>query len=515
MLSGIELKEKVDKVTNKLRAGLFDEVILDVKTLLKKTKHPVLFNILSLAFQSKGEFDNSIEIMNDALQLSPRNVLHINNLAISYHKLEKFAEAEKYFLKGLELDPNYINILNNIGNLKKDLNLINEAINYYKKSLKIDNNILEIHFNLASIYQSSGEFEKSREHLKKTLEINPNFAEADRVLSLITKYDKNTEHFKIMLKKITDSKLNKNSLHHLHFGLGKCYEDIKDYENAFFHFNKGNSIKKEITNYDIQEDIKKFEKFKNIFKNHKKIKIKENKRKIIFILGMPRSGTSLTEQILSSHNNVFGGGELPFIPSIINKNFLREKNIKNFNKINNIEKKLSKSQDQYLTYASSLDNSEKSFTDKTPLNFRYIGFLVNIFPNIKIINCKRNPVDTCWSNFKNYFAGQINFSNNLEDLAKYYNQYEIIMKFWEKYFSNNIYNLNYENLVNNSETEIKNLIKFCELNWDPNCLKHYENKRMIKTVSFNQARKPIYKSAIKSSNVYEKYLDKLVKNLNL
>ena len=95
MLSNIELKKKVDKITNKLRAGFFDEVILDTKVLLKKTKHPILFNILSLAFQSKGEFDNSVKIMNDALELSPRNVLHINNLAISYHKLEKFAEAEE------------------------------------------------------------------------------------------------------------------------------------------------------------------------------------------------------------------------------------------------------------------------------------------------------------------------------------------------------------------------------------------------------------------------------------
>ena len=163
---------------------------------------------------------------------------------------------------------------------------------------------------------------------------------------------------------------------------------------------------------------------------------------------------------------------------------------------------------------SLINNSEKSFTDKTPLNFRYIGFLINIFPDLKIINCKRNPIDICWSNFKNNFAGPINFSNNLEDLSEYYNQYESIIKFWKKYFSDSIYDLNYENLVNNSETEIKNLIKFCELSWDPNCLKHHENKRMIKTVSFNQARKPIYQSAIKSSNVYEKYLDKLVKNFN-
>jgi len=265
---------------------------------------------------------------------------------------------------------------------------------------------------------------------------------------------------------------------------------------------------------NILTDIKKFEKIKNIFINYKNLKIKKNKRKIIFILGMPRSGTSLTEQILSSHNNVFGGGELPFIPSIINKNFLQDKNIKIFNEIKDLEKILNNSQDEYLSQISSIDNSEKSFTDKTPLNFKYIGFLINIFPNIKIINCKRNPVDICWSNFKNYFGASLNFSNDLEDLAQYYNQYESIMKFWKKYFSNSIYDLNYENLVTNSEEEIKNLIKFCELNWDPNCLKHYENKRLIKTVSFNQARKPIYKSAIKSSNMYEKYLDKLVKNFN-
>ena len=514
MLSDIELKKKVEKITNKLQAGLFDEVILDSKILLKKAQHPVVFNLLSLAFQKKGEFNNSVKIMHDALLLYPRNVLHLNNLGISYHNLEQFIEAEKHFKRGLELEPNYINILNNLGNLKKDLNLIDEAIKYYEKSLSINSNILVTNFNLAIIYQSLGEFEKSKEYLEKTLEINPNFSEADRVLSLITKYDENNEHFKIMLKKISDSKLNDYQVLQLHFGLGKCYEDINDYENAFNHYNRGNSLKKKITNYNIQDDIKKFEKIKNIFKIYKNFKIKKNERKIIFILGMPRSGTSLTEQILSSHNYIFGGGEIPFIPSIINKNFLQDKSTKNFNEINDLEKKLNNSQDYYLYQISSIDNSQKSFTDKTPLNFRYIGFLINIFPNIKIINCKRNPVDVCWSNFKNYFGGTLNFTNDLEDLAKYYNQYEDIMKFWKKYFSKNIYDLNYENLINNPEEEIKNLIKFCELDWDPNCLKHHENKRVIKTVSFNQARKPIYKSAIKSSNKYEKYLDKLVSNFN-
>ena len=246
MLSNIELKKKVEKITNKLQAGLLDEVILDAKILLKKAQHPVVFNLLSLAFQKKGEFNNSVQIMHDALLLYPRNVLHLNNLGISYHNLEQFTEAEKHFQRGLELEPNYINILNNLANLKKDLNLIDEAIKYYKKSLSINSNILVTNFNLAIIYQSLGEFEKSKEYLEKTLEINPNFSEADRVLSLITKYDENNEHFKIMLKKISDSKLNDYQILQLHFGLGKCYEDINDYENAFNHYNKGNSIKKKI-----------------------------------------------------------------------------------------------------------------------------------------------------------------------------------------------------------------------------------------------------------------------------
>ena len=142
MLSNIDLKKKVEKITNKLQAGLLDEVILDSKILLKKVKHPVVFNMLSLAFQKKGEFNNSVKIMHEALLLNPRNVLHLNNLGISYHSLEKFTEAEKHFQRGLELEPNYINILNNLGNLKKDLNLIDEAVKYYKKSLSINSNIL-------------------------------------------------------------------------------------------------------------------------------------------------------------------------------------------------------------------------------------------------------------------------------------------------------------------------------------------------------------------------------------
>ena len=515
MLSDSQLKNKVDIITNKLKVGLFDEVIVETKKLILKKKHQVLFNILSLAFQSKGEFKKSIEIMEEGLQKNPKNIYFLNNIGISYHKLDHFSEAENYFLRGLDVDPNYINIINNLGNLKKDLNQSEEAIKYYNRSLLIKDNLLETHINLSAMYQSTGQFEKSEKHLNKALEINPMYTEADRMLTQNITYDSSNIHFKSILDKISDPTLNNNQKLQLHFALGKCYEDIKDYKKSFINYSEANFFSKLITKYNINNDKSEFKKIKNIFTNHNSTPIKKNKRKIIFILGMPRSGTSLVEQIISSHHNVFGGGELNFISKLFDQYFLNSKSFMNFNEFPNLEDILKNSQEDYLKKISSLDNSQKVFTDKAPLNFKYIGFINSILPNSKIINCNRNPIDICWSNFKNYFSGKLHFTNNLVDLAEYYNLYQNLIEFWKKDFSKNIYDINYDNLVNDSENEIKKLLKFCELDWDPNCLKHENNPRSIKTVSYNQARKPIYKTATKSSDKYKEYLNELTNNINL
>ena len=215
---------------------------------------------------------------------------------------------------------------------------------------------------------------------------------------------------------------------------------------------------------------------------------------------MPRSGTSLTEQILSCHNNVFGGGELPITERIYNNYF--------DNKLINNET-LVKSNKEYLEYISNIDNTGKVFTDKAPLNFLYVGFILKYLPNSKFINIVRNPIDNCWSIYKNFFPAKINFSYNLRDLAEYYKLYKDIIVFWKKYFRKKIYDLNYESLVTNSENEIKNLLKFCELEWDENCLNPEKNTRVIKTISYNQARQPIYKTSLKSYSNYDNYLKDL------
>ena len=317
-------------------------------------------------------------------------------------------------------------------------------------------------YNLAGLYNSMGEIEKSKVLFLKILKHNSKFTEADRIISETTKYEKNNQHFQEMKKKLKDEKLNEESLVHLYFALAKAYHDQKDFDAAFKNYKKANDLCKKIRKYKIDKDKEIFSSIKKNFINLDISSLKNIERKFIFIIGMPRSGTSLTEQILSSHNNVFGGGELPITERIYNNYF--------DNKLINNET-LVKSNKEYLEYISNIDNTGKVFTDKAPLNFLYVGFILKYLPNSKL--------------------------------------YKDIIVFWKKYFPKKIYDLNYESLVTNSEKEIKNLLKFCELEWDENCLNPEKNTRVIKTISYNQARQPIYKTSLKSYSNYDNYLKDL------
>jgi tetratricopeptide (TPR) repeat protein len=513
MLSDSDVKIKFEVLANKLKVGLFDEVINEASTLLKKRQHQVFFNILSLAYQATGNFQKSADIMEEALRMNANNPYFLNNMGITQHKLENFQDAEHHFLRGIKIAPNYINILNNLGNLKKDLNYTNEAIKLYKKSLSINNNILETQLNIAFCYQSLGNYNESIYHLNKALKIDPKSTVSDRLISTMKKYKKDDEHLNKMILKINKLKLNDEQLSNLYFSLGKAYEDIGDYEQSFLNYKKGNKILKKIHKFDINDVKKNFNQIKNFFHNYSKLNNPKNSKKIIFIIGMPRSGTSLIEQILSSHKDVYGGGELTFMENIVNKKFL--KNFKNIqlNQIPDIDKLISECHDEYIDKVNILNNTQNFFTDKAPLNFRFIGFIKSIFPNSKIINCKRDFFDTAWSNYKNYFPSSLPFTNDLTDLSNYYMLYSDLINFWKKDFANDIFDIEYENLVKDPKNEIKRLLKFCELEWDNDCMSHEKNSRSIKTASATQARKPIYKSAINSSSVFKKYLIELSENL--
>ena len=516
----IHFKNKIDAILNFYRSNKYDEVIARTKPLLKKFPKVIFFyNILSLAYNAKEEYEKGIEILNQAIKIEPKNVLVLNNLGLIHSNLNNLETAENYLERALKIKENYLEASINLGNVKLELNKNVEAIRILTHVLDENKNNYFLNFTLGNAYQQSGYFEKSKKYFDKCLKINPNNTTADKSISLMIKYNKDHEHLKNMEAKLNHSLSTQNQMF-LNFALGKAYEDCGNFKTSFICYKKANDIKNKLVNFNLKKENEFFIKLKNLFLNtNLQLENTQNKNNkvIIFVLGMPRSGTSLVEQILSSHKKIYGAGELSYITDLVNKKF--QKNIISFteDKIDNYPiEYFDDLKIQYLNNLKKYNFKENYLVDKAPLNFKWIGFILKALPNSKIIHCNRDPMDICWSNYKNFFSSKkLNFSYNFRNLGEYYKLYFDLMQFWNTLYKDKIYNFSYESLINNTEEETKKLINYCELEWDENCLNFYKNKKNVSTASLAQVRKPIYKSSIKSWHNYSKELDELKKILNL
>ncbi len=511
------ISNQIQILLNQFNSKNFNYVITKAKTLIKKNpEYLVLYNLIGSSHQNIGQYDEAINYFKNGLKLEPKNLALLNNLGMANKNILNYKTAEKLYLEIIELDNRYLNAYINLGNLKRDLNQFNEAIKFYNKAAQITNNNPIVYYSLALAHQGIGDFDKTYEYSKKALELNPNFTRADHLISQSKKYNIEDEHYKKLLEKVNDKNIKDFEKVDIYFSLAKAEEDIGNIKASYDYLLKGNDLKKKIINYNISDEIRLLENIKDIFDNfRKKEKLDSNKDNSIFILGMPRSGTSLVEQIVTSHSNVFGGGELPILSNIIKKNFI-ENNQLDKNKIQTILEDpvmINKLKKDYVNFIDNFNFNEKYITDKAPLNFRWIGFIKIIFPNAKIIHCTRDPKNNCLSMFKNLFEGGLNFTYDEKILVEYYKKYQDLMIFWNKKYENSILEVKYEDLINNNETEIKKIIEFCDLNWEENCLSFYKNKTPIKTMSTAQARKPIYKSSLKSFEKFKQYLQIIEKSL--
>ena len=507
----IEAEREAQIILNYFKAKDYISAEVKAKKLIKKFPNfQALYNLLGLCLQSQKKFQEAIKYYKIAIQNNPNFFVAINNLGLTYHNMYDLKNAQHYYERAIEINPKFTHPISNLGNVKKELNNYEEAIKCYKLALSIDNKLYIVIHNLGMAYQALGKFEESKKYFESVLKINSKFTRADRSLSMSLKYDINNPHLKIMENKIKDQSLNDFQKIELHFGLGKAYEDIKNYKKSFENYKLGNKIKRDAIKYQINDDVKLFENIKNSFssidfQNLENIGNKSNK--MIFILGMPRSGTTLVEQIIANHKSVYGAGELRDLTQIIRKNFLVNNKIKFPEKFNIKDQNFfSNMGTKYLENLDRYNTNKNYITDKAPLNFKWIGLVKLILPKSKIIHCTRDPKDTCLSLFKNFFEGELNFSYNLEEAAKYCKLYQNLMEFWKQLLPDFIYDISYEKLVENQEFESKKLLDFCNLDWDKNCLTFYRNKRGIVTASFAQARKPIYKNSVKSWQNYKNEL---------
>ena len=508
------IKSELKKIQKYFLEQEFEKVIDKTTKLMKKDPNQVPFyNYIGLSYRQMGRNENAEITFKKGLEIFPNNLSIICNLGALYRSMARFDDAEYFLKKGLEIKEDDFNTLCNYGNLKRDINQNKEAIEYYKKAYKINNYNETLLINLAGAYQIDAEFEKSKKTLKEIHTNFPKNTKADFMYSSVHSYHENDNHRNEMINKL-NLDLNTQDIVYLNFAIAKSYSDIKNYSDSSNYFINANKLQYSLfANYKFEDELNKFNIVKNKFENFEfKDLCPHKKPNLIFIVGLPRSGTTLTHQIISSHTEVYGAGELPIISNIFNNKIKDDTFLDKIFENNDYHKNtfVQKFAEKVEKIFNQFDN--KIILDKLPLNFIWVGFIKLLFPQAKIIHCKRNLRDVGLSIYRNYFdGGHLPWSYNDETLVQFIKAYENLMNFWNDKLPNQIYNCEYENLVNNQLDETKKMINFCNLDWQDNCIDHTKNDTGIKTVSISQARKPIYKSSIKLSDNYLDYLNFLKK----
>tara|TARA_B100000700_G_scaffold309512_1_gene388758 strand:- start:209 stop:1732 length:1524 start_codon:yes stop_codon:yes gene_type:complete len=502
------LQKKIQDVVNLYKSKKYSEAVALCKELIESNpKIGFLYNLMGIIMFELNRLDEAIDFYKKGIKVEPNFALIYSNLGNVYKSQNKIDEAEKNYKKAIDIDKKIPEPHNNLGNLLRTENKYEEAIKSYNKAIEINNNFFWAYYNLATTYTALGNYKKANEFLEKTIKINPFFCPAHRSLSRVKKYKINDKHLHEMQKIYKNKNINEIQKKELAFAIGKAYEDIGDYISSFEYYKEGNHLHRKLINFSIDDEKKDFDSIKEIYSFELLKKVEKNNKvtpKIIFIIGMPRSGTTLVEQIISSHPEVYGCDELNFIPDLYEKNI-------NVNKLD--QKILLDIGNEYISKINKVSNNSLVVTDKLPINFKWLGFIKLILPNSKIIHCIRNSKDNCFSIFKSFFPSKINFAFKIEEIVEFYNLYLELMEHWNKVIPNDIFNIRYENIIKNPDIEIKKIINACELKWNDQCLKFYNNKRPIKTSSDTQARSKIYSTSINSWEKYEKNLNKYLKKL--
>ena len=470
--------------------------------------HNNLGNIL----KELGQTHEAIESYEKALAIEPEYAEAHNNLANALKDLGEFGEAIIFYKQALAINPNYDDAHYNLGVSHHELGQTDEALNCYNLALAINPDYVDAHNNLGNILKELGQTEAAFNSYVQGLAVQPNNTVIHRNLGMLKKYTEGDTQFTHMQSLLSNTDLSQSDRAHLCFALAKAYEDLEMKDELFKTLNEGNDLRKKELNYSIEKDLNKHSTYCKLFKSSSKKSPSYESSTIspIFIVGMPRSGTTLVEQIISSHHKVHGAGELPslnnLIAPIINDYLTHDKFLS--------DKNFSSVRLGYLNNLFSLNVTESVITDKMPTNFENIGFILKAFPEAKIIHLKRDAMATCWSIYQRYFPAEgLGFPYNMEDLAKFYNSYTEMMGFWHELFPNHIYDISYENLTTNQEEETRKLLQYCELEWDENCLNFHTNKRAVKTTSSMQVRKKMYQGSSNAWRKYEEQLKPLIKAL--
>jgi len=403
-----------------------------------------------------------------------------------------------------------------LGMLLTQLGLNEQALVHYNRATQLESDDARHFYNLACLQRTLGRLDEAEGNFDKTVSIDPTNYEAFKIRSDLRKQTPENNHVAQLERLLDEGIADQRGKIHVCYAVAKELEDLNEPERSFHHLQSGSKTRRGLMQYDVERDLQTIgsirESFtRDVFDRHDE---GFDSKEAVFILGMPRTGTTLVERILSSHSDVFAAGELNnFAVQMMQAlksqvggekpnrdDLVRLTTGLNFNRLG----------EAYVDSTRPFTGHTAHFVDKMPLNYLYVGLIHLALPNAKIINLKRHPLDTCYAVYKQLFVDAYPFSYDLEELGRYYVGYHQLMAHWHDVLPSVVHTVEYEDLVTDVEQEARRLTDFCELDWQPQCLKFYENKAASTTASTAQVRQPVYRSSVGRWQDYREELAPLI-----
>jgi len=472
--------------------------------------------LLGNVFQNTERYQEASERYQLILQKKPDYAEAHYRLATSFSSLELPDKAEASCRKAIELQPNYLSALNTMSMILSAQGKTDDALEFCERVLTLKPDDINAACVASYIYELMGDAHKAYEYLQKHVDAGTQHLNLALAFAAVAKELDLHDQAITMMEELLEnnSSLTNTAQRKLYFLLGKLCDGSQQYDRAFAHYKRGNELRQ--TQFNKQNQQSRIEaSIKTLSADffNEAITSPNKSKRPVFIVGMPRSGTTLVEQVLFSHPDIYGAGELLDIGTMSRELQQSSNPATQYPELlTSIDKKtLNQCAQRYLDLLNTKNSDASRVTDKLPGNFYHLGFIQLLFPNARIIHCTRNPLDSCLSCYFQDFLQNIDWCFDLDNIISYYKGYEKLMEHWQSVLSIPIMNVRYEELVSDQEKISRKLIDFCGLDWNDDCLNFHKTKRFVSTASYDQVRKPIYKKSVARWKNYETHIEPFIK----
>ncbi len=507
-------REAIVRGSELQRDGKSAEAIEIFSNVLKKNPNSVnaLRHLAVAYWQDSKRMDDAHALLRRATQIAPDYTGAWLTLGALFMQMNKFVDAIDAFTKATELEPKNAEAWGGLGNANSRAMYPEKAIEAFEKALELNDATPQTLSAYAWDLKTVGDQDAALAAYRRAIKAKPSFGPAYWSMANLKIFNFADEEIEAMLQQVESEDLGEVEDVHFRFALGKAMEDKQDYDQAWHYYHSGNQRQRMLVDYEPLELEKRFTAIKSTFDEalmRERSGVGFAAPDPIFIVGLPRSGSTLVEQILASHSQVEGTSELPILGRIAESigryrtdsvrypeavKELRNKDFRGYGK-------------QYIEDSRRYRATEKPlFTDKLPNNFPSMGLAQLILPNAKIINARRHPFDSCLGGYKQLFGAGQNFTYDMLDLAHYYQQYDAMMKHWHAVMPGKVLDVHYEATVTDLEGQVRLILEHCGLPFEESCLRFHETERAVKTASSEQVRQPIYTGALGKWRRYEKHL---------